>query len=423
MEKRHCLLLIFILVMLASKFSQAATYYVRANATGSNNGLDWTNAWNQMDKINYSLIVPGDTIYIAAGIYGALSIDKSGIAGSPITFKRATAASHGTATGWAAGFDGQVTIDGGGGLGAIGIGESSGKGQSYITIDGVTKFGIKVRNAVIGVRAVRGPSDNLTLRYLEMGDSGNYKLAEDGLQGRGSNLLVENCFIHDNDNIETHGDGIQWFAGNNITIRYNIFKNNGQVMMLTETAWGNDYVNNLSVYYNVFYNRGGTHYNGISKKLCPQPGNYWHIYNNTFDLEATSSNGFDNVFSGEGSCSLMDFRNNAILYSNASSVGGISHSYNGYDNSGIYGVYGIQAETGIVAASDLGFVNVSNADYHLTSASPLIGKGVNVGLTRDFDGNPVASTPSMGAFEFVKPGSVPASLVAPANLRVVNSSL
>jgi hypothetical protein len=395
-------------------FASAANFYVRNGASGANNGSDWTNAWSQMNKISYSLIKPGDTIYIAGGTYGTLNIDKSGTAGNPITFKRATMGEHGTVTGWANNYDGQVIIDGGGSLGAIGIGEGSGVGQSYITIDGVTKYGIKARNALIGVRADRGASNNITLRYLDLGDAGSYKMGEDGIQGSGNNLLVEYSYIHDNDNINTHGDGVQWFSGNNITFRYNVFKNNGQQMMLTETAWGNSYVNNLNVYYNIFYNRGGSHYNGISKKLCPQAGNYWHFYNNTFDLEAKSNSGFDNVFSGEGSCSLMDFKNNAITYSNASSIGGVSHSYNAYDNSDPYSVYNTQSETGRVAAADLGFINISSADYHLASTSPLIGKGVNVGLSTDFDGKPVPATPSIGAYE---PGKSLAALLPPTNLK------
>lgn len=396
----------------------AATFYIRAGAAGSGSGADWTNAWKGFGNINWSAINPGDTIYIAAGTYGPLNIIKSGTSGSPITFKRATEAEHGTSTGWSSGYDGRVIIDGGDALSAIGIGEGgSFTAQHYITIDGATRYGIWVRNAYYGVRAVRGSNNGLTFRYLEIGDAGGYKMDEDGIQGRGNNLLVEYSYIHDNDNPTTHGDGIQWYSGSNCTIRYNVMKNNGQIFMFTETAWGNEYLNNLAIYYNIFYNRGGQHYNGISKKLCPQSGNYWRIYNNTFDLEATSSDGFNNIFSGAGSCTAMDFKNNAVIYSNASSLGGVSHSYNGYDNSGQYAVYNIPSETGAVTAADLGFVNPGAGDYHLASSSPLIGKGANVGLTRDFDGKPVPSTPSIGAFE---PGTAtaPSQLLAPSNLRV-----
>jgi len=408
----HPILISMVFNFIFVSWCSAANFYVRNGASGANNGSDWTNAWSQMSKINYSSINPGDTIFIAAGTYDALNIGKSGAAGNPITFKRATAVEHGTATGWTNSYDGQVDINGGGSLGAINMGSSS---RSYITIDGVTKYGIKATNATAIIRAVGGTlNNNITIRYVEMASSGS-GISEDCLQGRGNNLLLENSYLHDCDNVNTHGDGIQWFSGNDIIVRYNIFKNTGQIMMLTETAWGNEYVNNLNVYYNVFYNRGGQHYNGISKKLCPQSGNYWHIYNNTYDLEATSSNGFNNVFSGAGSCSLMDFKNNAVIYSNASSTGDISHSYNAYDNSSQYSVYSIPSETGRVAAADLGFVNADSADYHLTPSSPLIGKGINVGLSTDFDGKPVPATPSIGAFE---PGSSLSALLPPTNLKV-----
>ena len=56
--------------------------------------------------------------------------------------------------------DGQVVIDGGRSLAAIGIGEGGAYTcQGFITIDGATRFGIRVINAMYGVRAVRGMSN------------------------------------------------------------------------------------------------------------------------------------------------------------------------------------------------------------------------------------------------------------------------
>lgn len=405
---------ITIIASLLTFSASAADLHVRSGATGSGNGTDWANAWTSLSQINWPSVNPGDTIYVAAGIYGAFSVGKSGSSGKPITIKRATAGSHGSAGGWNVAYDGLVTIDGNATntwSRAVDLGTSD-----YITIDGAIRYGIKIVGGGFGIGSSDG--DYLTLRYLDIGssDSGK-KMGEDAIQGRGNNLVVEYSYIHDNDNIETHGDGIQWFAGNNITIRYNVFKNNGQHLMLTETVWGNDYINDLNMYYNVFYNRGGAHYNGISKKLCPQSGRYWRVYNNTFDLEAKSNSGFDNIFSGAGSCGAMDFRNNAVIYSNASSLGTVSHSYNGYDNSGQHAVYNIPSETGQVTAADLGFVNADAADYRLTSSSPLIGKGTNVGLTQDFDGKAVPSSPSIGAFEGASTSG--GELPVPTDTRVI----
>ena len=90
--------------------------------------------------INQSVLQPGDTVYIAAGTYGPLNTLRSGAAGQPLVFKRATDAEHGTATGWTSSMDGQVVIDGGRSLAAIGIGEGGAyTGQSFVTIDGATR--------------------------------------------------------------------------------------------------------------------------------------------------------------------------------------------------------------------------------------------------------------------------------------------
>ena len=263
-----------------------------------------------------------------------------------------------------------------------------------------------------------GKADNLTLRYIETGgDTAATENDEDGIQGIGNNLLVEYCYIHDNDSTVTHGDGIQWFEGNNVIIRYNVFENSGQIMILGEGAW-NTHTNDVSIYYNVFHNRGGSHYNGIVTHAgTPQAGRYLRVYNNVFDLEAKDNSGYDSIFNLISPAGTVDFRNNAIQYSNAASVGNAQHSYNAYDNSGSYSVYNIPSETGRVAAADLGFVDSSAANYRITASSPLTGKGTNVGLTRDFDGNPVPATPSIGAFEPGGAGSTP--LPAPGNLKVV----
>jgi hypothetical protein len=390
---------------LVSLFTQAqawgANFYVRVGATGAKTGADWTNAWADFGSINWSSIAAGDTVYIAGGTYGALDVNKSGAAGNPIKFLRATAAAHGTETGWSSAYDARVIIDAGGSHHGIGLGYSVSRAIDYITVDGATRYGIWVRNSYYGVSAVYG-STGLTLRHLEIGDAGSYRLDEDGIQGKGNDLLVEKCYVHDNDSAVTHGDGIQWFGGDRITLRYNVWKNNGQQIYLGEGAW--DMVaRDVNIYYNVIHNRGGGHYNGIvMNSNSSQAGHFINVYNNTFDLEALDNSGFNSLFYPKESPATINFKNNAVIASNASSMQWMTtHAYNGYDSSGTGLVYNIPTtETGTVLAADLGFMNQSNFDYHLISSSPLIAKGVNVGLTVDFDGKPVPSVPSIGAFEY-----------------------
>ncbi|KYK27216.1 hypothetical protein AYK26_04095 [Euryarchaeota archaeon SM23-78] len=59
-------------------------------------------------------------------------------------------------------------------------------------------------------------------------------------------------------------------------------------------------------------------------------------------------------------------------------------------------------DTHSVWAQDPKFVNPSNFDFHLQSDSPCIDAGTNVGITEDFEGNPVPRglAPDIGAFEY-----------------------
>ncbi|MCK4553185.1 right-handed parallel beta-helix repeat-containing protein, partial [Candidatus Pacearchaeota archaeon] len=46
------------------------------------------------------------------------------------------------------------------------------------------------------------------------------------------------------------------------------------------------------------------------------------------------------------------------------------------------------------------FVNPSEADFHLQADSPAIDNGTDVGLTSDFEGNPIVGLPDIGAYEY-----------------------
>lgn len=76
--------------------SEAAERYVRAGATGSNNGTDWTNAYTSLP----ASLVRGDVYYVADGNYPGYIFNDPVSGNLSITIKKATVADHGTDTGW-----------------------------------------------------------------------------------------------------------------------------------------------------------------------------------------------------------------------------------------------------------------------------------------------------------------------------------
>lgn len=102
----------FILLFSALFIGQAfaADHYIRAGATGTNKGNDWTNAFSTFP----SSYTRGDTYYIASGAYPGNVTVSSGESGSAwIHFKKATATAHGTGAGWNDAYaGGQAVVNG-----------------------------------------------------------------------------------------------------------------------------------------------------------------------------------------------------------------------------------------------------------------------------------------------------------------------
>lgn len=85
-----------VVLLLSTTSVIAADHYVRAGATGANNGSDWTNAYSLLP----ATLVRGDTYFIAAGSYGSYTFDDAESGSTWIYIKKATSSAHGTETGW-----------------------------------------------------------------------------------------------------------------------------------------------------------------------------------------------------------------------------------------------------------------------------------------------------------------------------------
>jgi len=262
--------------------ASAGTYYVSKAASSVGDGTSWADAWNELDKINWSVIKPGDTIYLDGGstsmMYATpLIIGANGTHGSPITIKLSTEKGR---NGQAIIYGGRSTLLPEGGAYPNGwklpTDQPNRKvpygiywdNKSYITIDGSKWKGIDIHgcndsgiylkgsnNMVMGItvydcgswgksqeRAYSGAPQNPaiflggpnnTIAYCILHDCG-----EDGIQAEQhtdcSNIIIDHTWIYNSRahsqrdssfNWAMHSDAFQyWAPGNftNITIQNSI---------------------------------------------------------------------------------------------------------------------------------------------------------------------------------------------------------
>jgi len=69
------------------------------------------------------------------------------------------------------------------------------------------------------------------------------------------------------------------------------------------------------------------------------------------------------------------------------------------------------------------FVNPSSGNFHLQSGSPAIDSGTDVGLTIDFDGNPITGIPDIGAFEYADCGPVEGDLNGDCSVTILDLAI
>jgi hypothetical protein len=189
---------------LLTGFANAANKFVRPDATGRNDGSDWSNAYTALP----SSLARGDTYYLADGNYGSRTFADANSGTAVITVKKATDADHGIDGGWSSSYgDGQAVFS-----------------EWYIYTDYYVFDGQR-RNANwakgdlsqygIRISASRGPTirldngsgtggDNLTFRYIDAEAGGRDTGYGDhviyGLTGN-SNVTFEYCALHDSSGV------------------------------------------------------------------------------------------------------------------------------------------------------------------------------------------------------------------------------
>jgi len=360
---------VFLLLMLtlgASAVQAQATYYVRAGAAGSGNGLDWTNAYSSIP----STLQRGATYYIADGNYSSYTCDDLESSTNVITIKKATQQAHGTDTGWQVAYgDGQAVL---GSIyiltdnwvidGSVGGGPGSWTSGHGIRING--RVGINPSfNSVHSWTS--GHGSNVTLRHLEIVGSSNYASIDDAVSADfTTGLLMSHLYTRETDNcpLQTlnaknvtweycyvgrfyasadpnpHGEIMSADGGGNYTIRWNIFRWVASTGGLIFDNRGTPTLG-MKVYGNVFYRASSETWGygpseGVIGNWTGKPDNKFHnisVYNNTFiNVPQIALGTLDTM-----SVSNVYARNN-YFYNTGTGLpnGRWGHDYNHYQDSG-----------------------------------------------------------------------------------------
>jgi hypothetical protein len=193
--------------------SDQTYHYVRSDATGGNNGSDWTNAWTQLP----ATLTRGHCYYIADGTYPAYTFDDPVSGSVNIVIKKATADDHGTSTGWLASYgDGIATF------------QPLKFTNSYYILDGQANRGIKIMGGYKG-DMINIQSSGLIVRNCELDGNFVYDNTQNyQIQGActGVNIndsayvTIENCDIH-----SIADDGLQIYNCDSIYIKNNVIHN------------------------------------------------------------------------------------------------------------------------------------------------------------------------------------------------------
>jgi len=260
----------------------AANHYVRAGASGSASGADWTNAYTNLP----SGLVRGDSYYVAAGTYKGHTFNDAASGTAVITIKAATVADHGTDTGWSASYVGEAKFN------TASNGSILGFNQPYYIFDGAYRgsdwrsgYGFHLDNtgSVVGnsTGIIAFNANNITVRYTNIeGSHSQGNPTDRGWTSYGNdNILIEYNFDHDlgEAGCVMRGDT----TSSNVTIQYNYFSDNysvGGSGVHSEPISIAEGIHNYTIRYNRFVNAVGTGAIANASSLTPNDNSNGPLY-------------------------------------------------------------------------------------------------------------------------------------------------
>ena len=436
-------------------------YYVDNTAASSGSGTSWSSAFQSLSSINWSVVKPGDTIYVSGGSTSqtyneSLSVGASGSAAGQVTITRGVDPGH----------NGQVIIDGQNTRSGVSL-----YGKNYVTVDGLSirntvNSGVSVKNATAGAIiqnnsvSVGDPGDvnargydirnnvgtnAVIVRNNSFSTAANTLAQKDGIYSQGNDGVVydSNRIVVSNSNTNGHSDDFQSYTDRSVTVRNNWFEqantasvnNHGAWMSDTQTGGVITFANNVVLAPNLTGDAAVTHW----KEATWTGTGTANIQNNTIiggrrtvnldgnandtvrnNILEPAAGGFAYVIAN-ATVPAGNISGNDVWAANASiaSLNGPTLTWSQWQASG-YAAGGVNA--------DPKFTNPAAGDYSLSSASPAKGDGAV--LTQSATGpatsattptapsstTPTSTTPSTTSTASTSTAPAP----APTNVTTIN---
>ena len=355
------------LVLLLSLRGVAANHYIR---TGAGGPIPCTAGWGKGQACSDlpTLLVRGDTYYIAAGTYDHHDFADSDSGETRITVEAATVADHGTNTGWSDAYLGQAVFRCTSACGSV-----LGFDTDYYTVDGVYRsttsgdpntdwtnesaYGFKVdasngsaSNDIAGGLGYAGSPNyvhDITIQHIDVNgahpinDAGQHDFGL-SFQGGSYNLFFRYLYVHDDyvmfflkgNHFHQNDGGWIFGSGDNITIEYSFAehdytspKYHGAMCSCSEG------LTNFTFRYNYARNIVGTSFldlaSGANYTGNGQNGS-WYVYGNIFYYNKPHYCGV-----GDGSLAVFDTTFTGPIYFLNNTIANVSGTYCGGGESGL----------------------------------------------------------------------------------------